>query len=289
MRASDISRAMEAGVATASAVGLTVDDAMVLHDSNRIVARLLPCDVVARVAYVAHQPADEVEVEIARRLAALGSPVAAPDPRVQPRAYLRDGFVVTFWTYYEPVPAEVAPPEYARALVRLHAGMRQVTMTAPHFTDRVAAARASLGDRTRTPELADADRELLDRTLRSLTAAITDRGADEQLLHGEPHPGNLLNTRAGSVFADFETCCRGPIEFDIAHAPEEVSQYCPSANVELLKECRILILAMITTWRWEREDQLPNGRHLATEWLTEMRTALADYGLDGGSLTAPGP
>ena len=30
--------------------------------------------------------------------------------------------------------------------------------------------------------------------------------------------------------------------------------------------------AMITTWRWNRDDQLPNGRRLGREWLSELRT-----------------
>jgi len=42
----------------------------------------------------------------------------------------------------------------------------------------------------------------------------------------------------------------------------------------LLRECRILVLAMITTWRWDRDDQLPNGRELATQWLNQIRAAL---------------
>jgi len=282
MKASDIARAVDAGVATASAVGLTVEDAMFLHDSNRIAVRLLPSDVLARVAYGVHQTGAEFEVEVARRLAATGSPVAQLDPRVEPRVHLLDGFAVTLWTYYASLPSGIGPSEYAQALLRLHAGMRQVDVRAPHFTDRVAEARALLGDRTRTPELADADRELLMNTLQSLTASITNRGADEQLLHGEPHPGNLLNAKAGPLFVDLETCCRGPVEFDIAHAPAEVSEHYPAANQDLLKDCRILMLAMITTWRWDREDQLPNGRQLGTEWLNQMRTALDSYGLDVG-------
>lgn len=51
-----------------------------------------------------------------------------------------------------------------------------------------------------------------------MSRAIIDRGAFEQLLHGEPHPGNVLRTRDGQLFVDLETCCRGPVEFDIAHA-----------------------------------------------------------------------
>jgi Ser/Thr protein kinase RdoA (MazF antagonist) len=281
MQASEVPRAVAAALSSASALDLTVDDAIVLHDSNRLVLRLLPCDVVARVANVVHQPGAAFEVELAQRLAKTESPVAALEPRVEPRVYVRDGFVVTLWTYYEVVPLpEVAPAEYAHALARLHAGMRQIDVTTPHFTDRVAEAQALVGSRDRTPALADADRELLSNTLRSLRRAITDRGAAEQLLHGEPHPGNVLRTKQGLLFADLETCCRGPVEFDIAHVPEAVSEHYPDADQELLRACRILMLAMVAAWRWDRDDQFPNGRRAAAELLSEMRAALERYGLD---------
>lgn len=42
----------------------------------------------------------------------------------------------------------------------------------------------------------------------------------------------------------------------------DVEHY-PGVNQDLLRECRILVLAMITTWRWDRGDQLPNGRQRA--------------------------
>ena len=271
---------MAAGVATASALGLTVDDAVVLHDSNRLAVRLLPCNVLARVAPAAHQVA-QFEVELAKRLAETESPVAALEPRVEPRVYVRDGFAVTLWAYYEPAASrEVVPPEYAQALERLHAGMRQIDVSAPHFTDRVAEAQWLVDNRAHTPSLADADRELISNTLRSLRRAVVDRGADEQLLHGEPHPGNLLRTRNGLLFVDLETCCRGPVEFDIAHAPVEVSEHYRAADQDLLRECRVLVLAMIATWRWDRDDQFPNGRQLGTEWLSQIRAALDRYGLD---------
>ena len=51
MKTSEVPRAVAAGMSTASALGLRVDDAVVVHDSNRIAVRLLPCDVLARVAY----------------------------------------------------------------------------------------------------------------------------------------------------------------------------------------------------------------------------------------------
>jgi hypothetical protein len=271
MQASEVPRAVAAAMSTASALDLTVGDAIVLHDSNKLALRLLPCDVLARVAPVAHQVA-QFEVDLAQRLTETESPVAALEPRVEPRVYERDGFVVTLWTYYEPLSArEVSPADYANALERLHDGMRKIDVTTPHFTDRVAEAQQLVAGRDRTPALADADRELLSHTLRSLRRAIGDRGAVEQLLHGEPHQGNVLRTKNGPLFIDLETCCRGPVEFDLAHVPQEVSDRYPDADQELLRECRHLVLAMVAAWRWDPGDQLPNGQRAARELLNALR------------------
>lgn len=280
MRVSDIPCAVAAAKSTASSLGLRADEAIVLQKSNRIAVRLLPCDVLARVAYGAHQASAAFEVAVARQLAETASPVAALAPHVAPQVYEHDGFAITLWTYYEPIaPQAVAPAEYAQALARLHVGMRQIEVTAPHFTDRVAEAQRLLDNRALTPELADADRALLSNTLRTLRRTIGERSAAEQLLHGEPHPGNLLRTKEGLLFIDWETCCRGPVEFDIVHAPAEVSAHYPDADQALLRQCRILMLAMIVTWRWERDDQLPNGRQLGIEWLNQMRELI--YGSRG--------
>ena len=293
MEPSEVQRAVEAGMSAASALGLRVEDAAVVHNSNRIAVRLTPCDVLARVAPLSYQTADnDLEVEVARRLAETGSPVAELEPRVEPRVYVRDGFAITLWTYYEPVASsDIAPAEYAQALVRLHAGLRQIDVSAPHFTDRVAEAQRLVADQNQTPELAGADRELLGNTLSRLTVGISGHGTGEQLLHGEPHLGNLLRTREGLLFVDFETCCRGPVEFDTAHAlgpseigrmlpAEGVHEHYPGANQDVIDQCRILTWAMITTWRWRRDDQLPNGRYWRIEGLNQLRAALDRYGLD---------
>lgn len=272
MRSKETQRAVAAASSLASSLGLQVDDAVILNNSNKLTLRLLPCDVLARVA-----PEDEqnaaFEIEVAQRLAEVGSPVAALEPRAEPRAYEFDGFVVTLWTYYEE-SGVISPADYARALEQLHAGMLKVEVVSPHFTDRVEEALQSLADRDHTPELVEADRELLSSTLQRMTRAIEERQPAEQLLHGEPHPGNLLNAEGGPVFIDLETCCRGPVEFDLAHAPDEVGEHYPGVDRDLLRECRILMLAIVTTWRWDRDDQLPNGRQLAAQWLGEMRAAL---------------
>jgi hypothetical protein len=149
MRASEASRAMAAAMSIASSLGLTVGEAIVLHDSNKLTLRLLPCDVLARVAPVALQ-VSQFGVELAQRLAGSGCPVAVLERRVDPRVYERDGFVVTLWSYYEPAAArEVSPAGYASALGRLHAGMRELDIPAPHFTDRVEQAQQLVASRDR--------------------------------------------------------------------------------------------------------------------------------------------
>ena len=231
MEASEFARAVAAAKSTVSALGLTVDDAIVLQDSNRLVLRLVPCDVVVRVAPLAYQASAKLEVEVAQSLAVTGSPAAALDPRVEPPVHVRDGFVMNMWTYYEPLPPDELTPEYfAHVLGRLHAAMRRIDLTTPHFTDRVDEAQQLVASPDRTPALADVDRELLSVTLRSRRDAIVDRCSTEQLLHGEPHPGNLLATSSGPRFIDLETVCRGPVEFDLAHVPEAVSELYPNAR-----------------------------------------------------------
>ena len=243
-----------------------------LQDSTRLILRLMPCDVVFRIAPVVHHMSAEFEVELAKHLAKARSPVALLDPRVEPRVHLCDGFAINIWTYYERVSRQpVAPADYARALERLHVGLREIHLVTPHFRDRVAEAQQIAQSRELSPALSDSDRELLSSRLRDLQRAIVERGAAEQLLHGEPHDGNVLNTKYGPLFIDLETSCRGPVEIDIAYAPEAVSEHYPNVDVELLNECRGLCLAMVAAWRWDRDDQFPDGRRSGDALLRALR------------------
>jgi hypothetical protein len=270
METSEVTRAIAVATSIAASLDLPVDDAVVLHNSNKLALRLTPCDVFARVAPVGQEVA-QFEVELAQRLAEVGSPVAALDPRVDPLVYTRDGFAVTLWTYHEPVTPGVSPAEFAEALEQLHAGMRKVDLPSPRFTDRIAEAVEIVGNPELSPELADADRVFLSGRLESLRRAIDDRDAPEQLLHGEPHPGNVLSTKYGPLFIDFETCCRGPVEFDLAHVPAAVCEHYPGIDQGLLDDCRQLVLAMVAAWRWDVGDEFPNGRRFGEEFIRVLR------------------
>jgi hypothetical protein len=81
---------------------------------------------------------------------------------------------------------------------------------------------------------------------------------------------------------------RGPIELDVAHAPEAVGEHYPGADHDLMHHCRILTRALFTTWRLRHDDQLPNGHYWRIEGLNQVRAALDRYGLDGAR-PMPGP
>ena len=68
---SDLTRAIAAATSVAASLDLPANDAVVLHNSNRLALRLTPCDVLARVAPVGHEAA-QLAVELAQRLAEVG-------------------------------------------------------------------------------------------------------------------------------------------------------------------------------------------------------------------------
>ena len=272
MEAAETRRAVAAAMSTAAELDLAVDDAIVLSDSNRLVIRLTPCDIVARVTPMTHFASAEQEVELVRRLAQMDSPVAPLDPRVEPRVFVHDGFKIAMWAYFEPVQPRMLPPaEYGRTLAHLHAGLRQIEGTTPHFMDRVAATQRDVASRDVTPDLPETDRALLADTLHDLGRSIVNRRGPEQLLHGEPHPFNILNTKNGPLFIDFENAARGPVEYDLAWVPSQASQRYPDADQDLVGECRGVVLAIVAAHRWSLNDQHPSGRESGVAFLRALR------------------
>ena len=269
MNSAEVRRAVGAATSVATSLGLAVDDAAVLHNSNNLALRLLPCDVLVRVTR--DPAAARLELERARLLDRADCPVGVIEPRVAPLVHTRDGFALTLWVYYEPVDHGVPAVDYALGLRRLHSGMRAVEAPIQSFRDRITQADRVVSDPAQSPELIDEDRAFLSRTLADTRRAVDDFGVPEQLLHGEPHPGNVLATVHGPLFIDFETLCRGPVEFDLAHVPDEVCEAYAGMNRALLDECRHLVLAMVAAWRWQSEDEYPNGRRWGREFLLTLR------------------
>jgi hypothetical protein len=99
-----VSRASVAAMSVASELGLTVDDAIVVQHSNRLAVRLVPCDVLARVAASVRRNHEGAafELEMAKGLENPDSLVGVLEARVEPIVHVRDDFAITYWKYYEP-------------------------------------------------------------------------------------------------------------------------------------------------------------------------------------------
>jgi hypothetical protein len=193
---------------------------------------------------------------------------------VEPRVYERDGFVVTLWTYYEPVtPREVSPADYANALERLHAGMRKLDVTTPHFTDRVAEAQQLVASRDQTPALADADRELLGNTLRSRpkTKRSATAAPPSNCCTASRTRATCSARRTGRCSSTSRRVAVGQSNSTSPMCPKRSASAIRTLDQELLGECRGLVLAMVAAWRWDAGDQFPNGQRAGRELVSALR------------------
>lgn len=133
---------------------------------------------------------------------------------------------------------------------------------------------APIESRPGSLQLASPERERLRHTFNPEQEIVARWNTGAQLLHGEPHPGNLLSTSRGPRFVDLHTCQRGPIEYDIAFVPEDVAAHYAGANPHLVHEFRILMWAGFSTMRWRAADRFPQRDVWRIEGLKRLRAAL---------------
>jgi hypothetical protein len=212
-------RARAAAVAVARGHGLACGDPVLLHDGVNAVVHLRPAPVVARVATLTPLLRDgdrsfRREVALAGALTAAGAAVIPPSDLLPPGPHVRDGVLLSFWRHVEVLPDRPSPRDAGRSLAALQDALAGVDpgwdggpLDTP-LDDVATFARRGAG--------LGADPALAARA-GSLAAALRPLLApDREVLHGDAHPGNLLATRAGWVWADLEDTCRGPRAWDLA-------------------------------------------------------------------------
>lgn len=212
-------RALAAAVAVAAEHGIAATEPVVLHDGVNAVVHLRPAPVVARVATLTPLLRDgdrsfRREVALAGALVAAGAAVVPPSDLLPPGPHERDGLVLSFWQHVEVLPDRPSPRAAGRSLAALQEALAGVDpgwdgepLDTP-LDDLAVFAR-------RGPALG-ADPVLAARAAELAGALRPHLAPDRSVLHGDTHPGNLLATPAGWVWADLEDTCRGPRQWDLA-------------------------------------------------------------------------
>jgi hypothetical protein len=255
-----------AAIAIATEFDVDVRRPVILGDSNNIVIWLAPSRVVAKVG-VGHHALLDRELRVALHLVRVGAPVVRPAGEVPQGVHRYGGFTISFWEYHAQIPGVVLPPDaVAAALHSLHQGLDTLNKPLPSYEHEVAAARDALVDRAAAPTLAPVGREALRFVLDTLPAVVNELCPHHRGLHGSPHDANVLAVRGTPRFIDFETACRGPVEWDLAHTSADiVAAYPTEVDNATLSLCRALVSAKTAAWCWlkahERDDLRWHAEH----------------------------
>jgi Ser/Thr protein kinase RdoA (MazF antagonist) len=241
-------------VDVARRLGLDVAEPRLLQETNNTVLWLWPNPVIAKVGTREESAEDLVrEHEVASALAAVGAPAARPLAETPPVRDPTTGFVVTLWHRLEHDPSGHAPaPLVGRSLRRLHDALAACNLRLQSFRESFERARAALSDDRRLPAIDPVDRAFLRAAIDDLVAELDRRPHRERALHGEPHQGNYLRTPAGVRWIDFESACRGPLEWDLAFLPEDAWGVFGEVDLRLLQLLRMLNSARSATWSLAR-------------------------------------
>ena len=190
----------------AAALGVHVEQAVVLEDWNNTIVRLDPASIVAKVGTSHFRDARleslERELAVVEHLAARGAPVVPPARQVPPGPHRRDGFTVTLWQYVEPIPdGELAAAGTAAAIRLVHDALSDFDAARlPRFDVELDDARRLLQPE-RSPSLTSVDRRFLLGVVDELAATLS--GAGGPAAAREPACGQLAPERGRPPVARF--------------------------------------------------------------------------------------
>lgn len=210
-------RPIRAAKETAIAHGITPDRCDILQNGSTLVLRLTET-LVARVVTDLDGPRQgtgwfERENAVARHLASHGAPVIPLHPELPPGPHEHLGYTLNFWQYVTAIKAEAEPETIGRTLHHCHEILR--SFNEPLTELAILTESLDLLDPLKQRGLFPQStvRLLRDRLVTSIDVLGT---FPRQPLHGDAHPGNLMNTTRGLLWTDWEDTFLGPVEWDLA-------------------------------------------------------------------------
>jgi hypothetical protein len=247
-------RATKAAVDAGRELGLRVERATVLHDVFSVVVHLEPEPVVARIPVVLTASTDpdrqaarqQRELDVAAWLDRHGVPVVPPAPGLPHSPVRRDGFPMTFWELADVAedhePYRGVDVSYS---AELHGHLAGYPAELPFLAPFNDGLPDMLTDLETAPVLTTADIDRARAELESMRRILADRSAFESAfpgVHVQPIQGdgpshNVIRTRTGIRFSDFEDVTWGPVEWDLAMVgADTVAEYDRAARERGLRE-----------------------------------------------------
>lgn len=233
----------------------------------RIVARVQSAEPIESARETAIR-----EVAIARHLAGCDAPALAPLGDLA-GPHVAGSCVVTFWPWLEHGRAaeEQDAATAATALASVHRALLDYCGDLPDYTEALEHCWSLLADDDTCPGLDRQDRELLKAQYSRLRSEADATASLWVPLHGDPHLGNLLISKHGPIWLDFEDACRGPREYDIACLPVSTWTQFSDANQALIKTYADLRSICIAVWCWDDLDRSDGAREAAQKNLDRVR------------------
>jgi aminoglycoside phosphotransferase (APT) family kinase protein len=248
--------AHEVGVARALArtLGLGVVDPILLKAAHHTSLLLTPPSIVARI-----QSADPVEkawatagreLAIARHLAGRGLPVLAPLEAALAGPHVLDGCVVSFWPHIEhaPLRRQADMVVAARGLRAIHEALVDFGGALPSYHASVDQCWTVLAGMPLAAFPAPTDKEFLTERFLALRHQLETPGAPTRVLHGDAHKRNVLVGAHGPVWIDFESVCRGPLEFELTTLPRYAHGHVGKTDARLIDLFTDLKSVCVAVW-----------------------------------------
>jgi hypothetical protein len=269
-----VNPAVRAAVEVAEQFGLGVDEPRVLQAMNNTVVWLWPASVVAKVATRPNAKVDvRLEHAVACELVTQSAAIAPPFPGATPTEHPDTGFLVTLWTHVDGARAELAPHVLAESMQGLHTALAATSVALPSFRVGLARARTALDDDGVMSPLPLDERRFLRDVYDDALVQLEARSFVEQRLHGEPHEGNRLVADSGITWIDLESCCLGPLEWDLALLPPAAVECFPTVDADLLALMGVLDNARRATWCWTLADRLAEVRTWGEQFLAALHAS----------------
>ncbi len=266
--------AITAATSIAERHGATVSTRRLLRDSSFVTLQLSPTllarvriksDGIGAVARVRR------ELLVTGFLSRHGAPVVYPTSEIPPGPHEQRDAAVTFWRFEKQTRGRaVDSPAAFRSLKACHDALASYRGRLPSFLADIRRCRSLLNGGHERRHMKAADYEFLLGALPVLLREMRRYSFREVALHGDSHLGNAMQTKRGVLWCDFESACRGPIEWDLASLPQQAAALY-DVDYQLLELLRDLRSWIVASWCWMLYDRSPEKREAASYHLKRLR------------------